>query len=197
MSDPWFFTRAMLRSRLSFIRGRTLDLGAGEQKYRSLVEQACSQYISIDAFSETDVRGDASTLPFKADVFDTIVCTQVIEHLQTPWVAMQEIHRILKPGGHLLLSAPFLYPYHGSPYDYFRYTKEGLITLLKHGELQVVKIESMGSPRLVFVEYLSHVAGNNRIKRRLVSALHRIVAATEREGREHPNTDNHFVVARK
>jgi len=59
-------------------------------------------------------------IPFKDNVFDTVICTQVIEHVPRPWLVVHEIYRVLKEGGHLLLSTPFLYPYHLEPRDYFR-----------------------------------------------------------------------------
>lgn len=197
MGEPWFYTRQMLMNRSNYIRGLTLDLGAGAQKYRHIIEKCCDRYISLDAFSRADVMGDAMAIPFQDAVFDTVICTQVIEHVPRPWLVIPEIYRVLKEGGHLLLSTPFLYPYHLEPRDYFRYTRDGLRVLLEDAYFSVIEIKSMGGERLAFIEYLNTTMRNGRWKRALIKGLYWLAARVEPKNTESLNTPNHFVVARK
>jgi len=63
--------------------------------------------------------------------FDAIFCSEVLEHVWAPHVAVDNMFASLKEGGRLVLTAPFLFPIHGAPHDYFRYTRYGLEVLLK------------------------------------------------------------------
>ena len=66
--------------------------------------------------------------------YDVIVMIEVLEHIRQPFEAIDNIHRLLKPGGRLVLSTPFLFPLHDRPMDFFRYTRYGLQELLKKFE---------------------------------------------------------------
>ncbi|MCJ7714627.1 methyltransferase domain-containing protein [Candidatus Bathyarchaeota archaeon] len=115
--------------------GRILDVGAGEQRYRSY----CSHlsYVSQD-FCEYDGKGnkeglqpgtwDTSRIDIISDItaipepdasFDAILCTEVFEHIPDPISALNEFHRLLRPGGELILSAPFCSLTHFAPYHYY------------------------------------------------------------------------------
>jgi SAM-dependent methyltransferase len=73
-----------------------------------------------------DVFADGARLPFRDASFDTVVLLEVLEHVADAPAVLDEIARVLKPGGRLLLSVPFLYPLHDAPHDYRRYTAPGL-----------------------------------------------------------------------
>jgi len=88
---------------------------------------------------QPDVFGDAQKLPFRASSFDTVLMMDVLEHLPGPDQAISEAFHSLKPGGHLILQVPFLYPLHDEPHDFHRWTAYGLRQLCTiHG----LKIES-------------------------------------------------------
>jgi SAM-dependent methyltransferase len=187
----------MLINRTNYLTGLTLDLGAGTQKYRHIIEKCCDKYISLDAFSKSDVRGNAMVLPFPNAVFDTVICTQVIEHVPRPWLVIHEVYRVLKKNGYLLLSAPFLYPYHLEPCDYFRYTRDGLRALLEDAHLTTIEIKSMGGGTVVFIEYFNKIMGNGRLQRALIKRLQSLATRLEPESAEYLNTPNYFVIAQK
>jgi len=81
-----------------------------------------------------DIIGDIHHLPFKENSQDAIVCMAVLEHVENPPKAMEEIFRVLKPGGYCFLYVPFLYYYHaekGYYKDYWRFTQDSLQMLCK------------------------------------------------------------------
>lgn len=80
---------------------------------------------------EPDILGDLCTLDLGEEIYDIIVCSEVIEHLHSPHLAVDNMHRALKKGGKLIVTIPFMFPIHADPYDFVRYTKTGLKNLLK------------------------------------------------------------------
>ena len=81
---------------------------------------------------------------YPADAYDFVVLDEILEHVERPWAAVEEIHRILKPGGCLITSSPFMIAEHKVPRDYWRFTKDGLGVLL--GGFATVETHSWGNP---------------------------------------------------
>ena len=109
-----------------------LDVGCGQQPYRSCFGQ--SRYIGVDRTvddSRPAVLGDACGLPIASGVIDIVFSTQVIEHVSRPCLMLREFHRVLKPGGSLVLTGPKYWPLHEEPFDFYRYTKKGFVYLMK------------------------------------------------------------------
>lgn len=137
-----------IRHSSAFISGRLLDLGAGEKPYAYFFKNI--EYYSIDIAPHggefPNVLGSALALPFKEETFDTVLCTQVLEHVTNPFALFQETRRVLKNKGHLILTAPQSWPLHEEPHDYFRFTRYGLKLLAEKSGLQVVVLnERRGS----------------------------------------------------
>ena len=65
-------------------------------------------------------------LPFGDRSFETVFSSQVLEHVPEPWRMVEDMARVLKPGGHLILTAPHIWGLHEVPHDYFRFTSYGL-----------------------------------------------------------------------
>jgi SAM-dependent methyltransferase len=130
--------------------GRLLDIGCGMKPYQKVFGRKVERWIGIDfastrsGDSEATVFGSALELPFGATTFDTILSTQVLEHVSRPEVLLGEACRVLKPGGHLMLTAPQTNPLHEEPEDYFRYTCHGLRCLAERAGLHVVEIRPLG-----------------------------------------------------
>lgn len=136
--------------------GRILDAGAGSLAYTHLLTERASEYISLDiadSRARPTVVGTVLSLPFVDASFDTVFCSQVLEHVPEPKVALKEIERILVPGGVLILTAPHLAYLHNEPHDYFRFTRHGLAHLCNEVGLQVEEIRPAGG----LLSFLGHI----------------------------------------
>ena len=108
---------------------RILDVGCGIKPYRNLFKN--EQYTGIDIAGgghddeakTVDAFYDGHTIPFPDNSFDTIICTQVLEHADDPEILVKECSRVLTPGGTAFFSMPFTYPEHEIPYDFRRFTR--------------------------------------------------------------------------
>lgn len=112
---------------------RTLDIGAGGSSYNRFFPNRYT--IDIDPARKPDLVADAHQLPFADDEYESILCTEVLEHMKNPTQAISEMWRVLQPGGTLILTTRFVYPLHDTPHDYWRFTKYGLQELFKNWEL--------------------------------------------------------------
>jgi len=137
--------------------GRLLDVGCGQRPYEHLFAPYVSEYIGIEheaTFGQTnasnaakkpDLYYDGTRLPFDDGSFDTVLNVQVLEHTPHPGLLVKEMGRVLRPGGTLILSAPFQFRLHEEPHDYFRYSPHGLRTLCAAAGLEIVETLSQGS----------------------------------------------------
>jgi SAM-dependent methyltransferase len=120
--------------------GRTLDLGAQSGPYGAYFPHRVS--LDLRRGPGVQVVGDAQALGIADAVFEVVLCTEVLEHLPEPQKAIDEMFRVLKPGGELLLTTRFLFPIHDAPHDYFRYTKYGLRHLLRRFDILELQEET-------------------------------------------------------
>lgn len=130
-----------------YVNGRLLDAGAGRLSYRFLLEGLCESYTSIDIDvrgEAVDAVGDLQSLPLMENAFDTVFCTQVLEHVPEPQKAMDEVFRVLGKGGRAIFTVPHLAYLHNEPHDYFRYTKHGLRHMLEKSGFEIVDIVPAG-----------------------------------------------------
>lgn len=129
-----------------------LNLGSGNK----VIDKSI---INVDLFEykNVDILGDIMNLPIKSECVDGVINEVTLEHLDHPEKAIGEINRVLKTGGYLCLSVPFLFYYHESPGDYFRWTKSGIKLLLKENNFEIIEFENLGGPVGSFVLIASHV----------------------------------------
>lgn len=137
------------------VRGRLLDLGAGNQPYLSWYGPLSDSVVAVDAIpgEGTDVLCLATALPFADNTFDTVLCTNVLEHVENAELAVSEAFRVLRPGGHMLVSVPFLYPTHEAPYDFWRTTHHGLRSVLERHGFRIEEMGAQGGPMLLIAHY--------------------------------------------
>jgi len=140
-------------------RGRLIDLGCGKAPlyvvYRDLVDAVtCVDWAgSLHRNEHLDCECDLSRpLPFGDAQFDTIVLSDVLEHIADPQALCREMARILAPGGRLLMNTPFYYWLHEVPHDYYRYTEFALRDLLARSGLEVLHLEPLGGIREVLAD---------------------------------------------
>jgi len=133
-------TKDVIRHCLPYIKGRVLDLGAGTAKYKSILMKRASEYIACDIkkTKDVDVICDVENLIFSPESFDTVVSTQLLEHVNNPYRVIKEIKKVLKIGGNAVITVPFMVPYHPDPYDNFRFSKEGLEKIFKFENFEII-----------------------------------------------------------
>ena len=119
---------------------RTLDIGAQNGPYAAFFPNRVA--LDVRHGRGVQILGDAQALGLAGDTFETVLCTEVLEHLPEPQRAIDEIFRVLKPGGMLLLTTRFLFPIHDAPHDYFRFTKYGLRHLLRRFDILELQEEA-------------------------------------------------------
>jgi len=132
--NPYFINRhSLYRHITQFARSvsvddRVLDIGCGLKPYQSLF--VVKEYLGIDIEGGghddqakiVDAYYDGRTVPYPDDSFDIVICTQVLEHADDAEVLTKEAARVLRAGGRIFFSMPFIYPEHEAPYDFRRYT---------------------------------------------------------------------------
>lgn len=133
---------------IDLARGRILDVGAGDRWIQAHLSQDV-HYVALDYpttgrdmyGAKPDVFADAAHLPFDDGVFDAVICLEVLEHVRAPQLVLDEIARVLRPGGVVWLSMPFLYPIHDAPHDYQRFTQYGLRRDVEASGLGLLEVE--------------------------------------------------------
>lgn len=106
---------------------KCLQIGARDKKY-------APHFISVDLYDQSDFidyHYDITDMKFENDFFDIVVCNAILEHVDDPVLAIEELKRVLKKGGRIWVEIPFNQPYHPSPNDYWRVTLPGIRTWMK------------------------------------------------------------------
>lgn len=131
---------------------RILDFGCGGSPYQSLFPSEVyhrADFVKVAGIDFT-VSEDSLVPAAQSEAYDLVLSTQVLEHLSSPTNYLQESARVLKPGGTLVLTTHGTFPEHGVPYDYQRWTSDGLRRLVGQNGFEDVQIFKMTTgPRAV------------------------------------------------
>jgi len=160
--NPLYIARANLYKNIKkiapFVEGKILDVGCGQKPYKKLFTNV-KEYIGIDvevsghdhSNSEVDLYYNGKDIPFKDEEFDSVLTNQVLEHVFEADDFLNEINRVLKKGGLLLITFPFVWDEHEQPYDFARYTSFGIKYLLEKTNFEIVDhIKSVNSIALIY-----------------------------------------------
>jgi len=153
--NPNYFSRKGL---LKYIRmeaprlsGRLLDFGSGRKPWKSLFQ--VDEYIGIDIAesghdhkdSLVDFYYDGHTIPFENRSFDSVFASDVFEHLFNLDEILDELYRVLKPEGQMLVTIPFAWNEHEVPYDFARYTSFGIRSIMEKHGFEIVHLHKTGT----------------------------------------------------
>jgi SAM-dependent methyltransferase len=129
--------------------GAVLDVGCGLRPYEECFPH-CS-YLGIDVEEsgrsavdkKPDVYFNGVDIPCETERFDAAICTEVLEHCVHPDRLLAEIHRVLKPGGRLCLTVPFMWGEHEAPFDFRRYSRFGIEREFQRAGFEIERMEKL------------------------------------------------------
>ena len=147
--NPFYFDRLAIFDGIiknsKYMNGKLLDFGCGSKPYENLFK--CKEYIGLDIKNKhhkkhskkVDVFYDGKILPFDNESFDSVFSTQSFQYISNPGDILNELNRVLKNGGSLLITVPMLSNITERPFDKYRYTGDALNELLENSGFQVLK----------------------------------------------------------
>jgi SAM-dependent methyltransferase len=151
-------------------RGVLLDVGCGSRPFANLFEGRVDRYLGVELRASRylgdrppDAYARGEELPFRAGSMDTVLGLSVLTYLPEPKELIAEAHRVLRPGGTLLLEFTQMVPLHDEPHDYFRFTRYGAAHLLERAGFEPLEFIAIGG--LMSRVGLSAIAALNRINR--------------------------------
>lgn len=181
---------ALFASISGHVRGRLVDLGCGDVPLYGMYKDMVSDVVCVDwsksrhRIGHIDFECDLNQrLPFESDTFDSIILSDVLEHLCEPDALWHEMSRVLKPQGRVVCSVPFFYWLHESPHDYYRYTEFALRRFAKNASMHVVEIVPIGGSVEVITDLLAkHLVLLPGVGDPLALALQALVLRWSRSG---------------
>ncbi len=148
------YRKEIIAAAQKYSRGDLIDIGCGRMEYKEYLKEHIKSYTGIDSpktvklylsKNKADILAPVEKLPIKDSQYDTALFIQVMEYVDDPQKSLNEISRILKKGGILILSSPFMYSIHDIPYDRNRFTSYALVDFIKKANLKVVEVKSQGT----------------------------------------------------
>lgn len=155
--------KKVIDNSLNLLEGTLLDLGCGEMPYKHYIlsNSKVEKYIGLDIENPTyqkntkpDLFWDGNKIPLENDSVDCVLATEFFEHVPYPEKILAEVKRVLKPGGLLLLTVPFIWPLHTMPYDEYRYTPFSLERILKNSGFDDINIKALGGWNASFAQVM-------------------------------------------
>jgi SAM-dependent methyltransferase len=164
----------------NYAKGSLIDMGCGMKPYENIFQPYVASYFGIDypTFAEANYKEmtkadlfiDCTDTKLNNESFDTLLCTQVIEHIFETEKFIRECYRLLKKNGIGIFTIPFVYQSHAEPYDYFRFTKYSLEKLFSNAGFFIESIRPLeGSyatiKQLKILSFYNILNGNTMIKK--------------------------------
>lgn len=160
---PWTFVLYMHRKKIldslnkaiPYLKGDLLDVGCGNKPYQLIMqaEKYTGADVSLSPHDQDkfDIVFDGLNIPLNNNNFDSVLCTEVLEHSDDPVKLMSEIYRVLKTNGHAFITAPMFIEHHEVPYDFRRFTYYGMKKIAEDSGFKVLFIDGRGNFLSVFV----------------------------------------------
>jgi len=173
----------------AYCRGDLADIGCGFAPMYEFYRQHVSSVTTIDwaeslhANEHLDIITDLNTAPIPGvadQSYDSIILSDVLEHIYHTQTLLGELHRILKPGGVLLMNVPFFYWIHESPHDYYRYTEFALKRHVEDAGFEVIEFERLGGQVACMIDIFSkwlYKHGGRGILSKTRNKLYRFITA--------------------
>lgn len=198
-----------------FAKGKLVDIGCGNKPYEVWLKDKISEYIGCDivqsSSNKVDVLCEANNIPLESGNYNTVLSTQVIEHVEDHQGLVNEAFRLLKSGGYFILSGPFYWNLHEEPHDYFRFTKHGFRYILEKAGFEVIEINENGGAWATLGQVINHtfsfrnpnvnivVKGLKYLFRKLTMhiVVNRVFSYLDRKDYNTINSINYVVIARK
>jgi SAM-dependent methyltransferase len=134
------------------LKGTILNLGSGP---RIIAKEITN--VDIHPYIGVNLVADIMAIPLPDASVSGIISDNMLEHVPNPTIAVKEMHRLLKKDGLAYIAVPFLYPFHASPSDYYRWSKGGLYELFR--DFDVIEFGVNGGPFSALTAYLCHFVG--------------------------------------
>jgi SAM-dependent methyltransferase len=181
------------------LTGDLIDVGCGRQPYRPYFKHA-TRIVACDfdgARGQVDFTCPAHSIPVATASFDSVLCTEVLEHVPDPLAVWREFFRILRPGGHVLLSTPMYWPPHEQPYDFYRYPGHGLCYLASTAGFEIKELWPRGGRWALLGQVGMHVVGHYLKARFLSRAWNRFFLWADRKRNNPDITQGWTILALK
>lgn len=155
-----------------------MDLGCGLRPYEPYFPKG--SYVGLDvetsgrdeSLKTPDYVYDGEIFPFDDDSFAGLLGTEVFEHVPNPQTLIAEAFRVIKPGGGIILSTPFVWREHEVPYDFFRYTSYGMIELLTQQGFVVEKVvKTTGALETLAMNFIAYIINDLTPNSRIVGGF--------------------------
>ena len=154
-----------------YASGVLLDLGCGNVPLYHMYKDLTTDNVCVDWCDSLHkniyldhVANINDGIPLGDSLFDTVLMTDVLEHISNPNLVMGEISRVLKPKGKLILTVPFFYWLHEIPYDYFRYTEFSLKMFCEKNELNILQLDTYGGALEIILDIIAkQIAGSSAL----------------------------------
>lgn len=182
--------------------GSLLDIGCGNKPYERMFAGRITSHTGCDVVQSSERRVDiicpATSIPVPDASFDTVLCTQVIEHVADHQALLREAHRVLRSNGVLILSGPMYWHLHEEPHDFFRFTEYGLRHLLEKTGFDSLEITANGGKWALCGQVLIHCfTGTWLGGGRVIKLVNWIFSHLDDRYPDSKNTLNYVAMARK